>query len=39
MRKNTGKSLSKNISAKFWQKRLDYTKQSTTEAIKITQKE
>ena len=39
MGKNVGKDISKNISSKYSQKRLDYGKQSATDALKMLQKE
>ena len=38
MGKNVSKSISKNVSRKYSQKRLDYTKQSTTDALKTASK-
>ena len=39
MAKNIGKNISRNLSGKYGQKLLDYTKQSTTDAIKTSSKE
>ena len=38
MDKNTGKSLSKNLSDKYGQKVFDHARQSTADALKTTSK-
>ena len=38
MGKNNGKNISKNLSGKYSQKRLDHAKQSATDALKLLQK-
>ena len=38
MSKNVGKSISKNLSSKYSQKRLDYAKQSATDVLKTVSK-
>ena len=39
MGKNISKNICKNVSSKYSQKFLDHTKQSTTDALKINQKQ
>ena len=38
MDKNIGKNIRKNVNSKYSQKRLDYPKQSVTDALKIASK-
>ena len=38
MGKNIDKNISKNLSSKFWQKHLDYTKQSAEDDLKTASK-
>ena len=39
MGKNIGKKIGKNLSGKYSQKRLDHTKQASTDGLKMFQKE